>query len=45
VPFFKTFTQRGYELVEKDSQNAFNDYKKVLSDLGLKSGSKLVLRE
>ncbi len=45
VPFFKTFAHRGYELVGKDSQDQFTDFKKELSDLGLKTGSKLVMRE
>ena len=45
VPFFKTFIQRSYKLVDKDSGKIIEDFKKEFIDYDLKSGSNLELRE
>ena len=45
VPFYKTFVTRKYELVEKESQKLVNDFGKEFIEMGLKTGSTLVMRE
>jgi hypothetical protein len=45
VPFYKTFVTRKYELVEKESQKPVNDFGKEFIEMGLKTGSTLIMRE
>ena len=45
VHFFKTFAQRKYELIFKDSGKIIDDLHKGFREYGVKDGTVLVLRE
>jgi hypothetical protein len=45
VPFFKTFANRGFDLLDKLTDQVFQDLKKDFQSSGLKNGSQLMLRE
>lgn len=45
VHFFKTFAQRKFELVNKESGKVIDDMRKPFKDCGIQDGTVLVLRE